>query len=139
MLKKILQRFIRSFWGSQPWEFIQRPEEEEDSNISLGDNVIDKSHGLPFIQHDNQNDVTRLPSYNKTCKAIPNLKSQSYYTLHFIRVTELQYLTFYSKKVFISICFQKQKGRQIKPGIFYAFVDIVNPSILDVIGRLNTT
>ena len=78
------------------------------------------------------------------CKATRNLKShtvtipyilfesQSYNTLHFIR-----------KRFLTSICFQKQKRRQIKPGLFYAFVNVhyvnVNPSIFDVIGRLNTT
>ena len=29
-----------------------------DPNISLGDNVINKSHGLPFIPHEIQNDET---------------------------------------------------------------------------------
>ena len=93
--------------------------------------MIDKAHGLPFIQHKNQNDCRAL---TRNVRQPKFEKSQSYNTLHFIRVTELQYLTFYSKKVLTSICFQKQKGRLIKPDLLYAFVNVhyvnVNPSIL---------
>ena len=99
-----------------------------DPNMSLGDNVIDKSHGLLFIQHENQNDETygcrastrnvRQPQTLKSHRVtIPYIlfESQSYNTLHFIR-----------KKFLTSICFQKQSGRQIKPGLLYAFVNVHN-------------
>ena len=70
-------------------------------------------------------------------------KSQSYNTLHFIRVTELQLLTFYSEKVFNPYLFSKAEGQITQISLFYAFVNVhnvnVKPSIFDVIGRLNAT
>ena len=98
-----------------------------DPNISLGDNVIDKSLVcLPYMKI-----ITmRLMVAELQLKKFE--KSQSYNTLHVIR-----------KRFLTSICLQKQKDRQIKPGLFYVFVKVhfvnVNPSIFDVICRLNTT
>ena len=70
-------------------------------------------------------------------------KSQSYNTLHFIRVTELQHLTFYSEKLLNRYQFSNAEGQINQISLFYAFVNVhnvnVKPSIFDVIGRSNAT
>ena len=61
-----------------------------DPNISLTDNVIDKSHYLLCIQYENQNDVAH------GCRVLTRIERQP----PIIKVTKLQYLTFYSERDF---------------------------------------
>ena len=63
--------------------------------------------------------------------------------LTFYRVTVLHHLTFYSEKVFNRCLFSKSEGQTNPSRLFYAFGSVhyvnVKPSIFDVIGRLSTT
>ena len=58
-----------------------------DPNISLGDTFIEKSHGLPFIQHEIRTMRLMVAELQQKSKVTPCLK-----------VTEFQYLIFYSKR-----------------------------------------
>ena len=114
-----------------------------DPNISLRDIVIDKSNNLPSIQHENQTSETKdCRSSTRNVRQPKFKKSQSYNTLHFIRVTELQHLTFNSENKFNHYLFSKAEGQINQISLFYAFVNVhsvnVKPSIFHVIGRLNT-
>ena len=101
--------------------------------------MIDKSNDFPSIQHENQaSEIYDCRSSTRNVRQ-PFEKSQSYNTLHFIQVAELQHLTFYSEKVFNHYMFSRAEG-QIKQ-IWFFNVPYVNVklSIFDVIGCLNTT
>ena len=106
--------------------------------------MINKSNDLPSKQHENQTSETydcRSSTRNVTQPKFE--KSQSYNTLHFIESQCHTTLDLIRKRCLNVICFQKQKGRQIKAGYFMHFGNVhyvnVKPSIFDVIGRLSTT
>ena len=106
--------------------------------------MIDKSNDLPSISHENQTSETYdCRSSTRNVRQPKFKKSQSYNTLHFIRATELQHLTFYSENVFNRYLFSKAEGQINQISLFYAFVNVhkanVKPSIFDVVGRLNAT
>ena len=64
--------------------------------ILLHDIMINKSNDVPSKQHENQTSETYDCRSSTINVSQPKFgKSQSYNTLHFIRATELQYLTFY--------------------------------------------
>ena len=67
-----------------------------DPNNSFGDNWIYKPCYLAYIQHENQNGVAcDCPASTRILRQPP-----------FCKVTKLQYLKFYAKKVLTNICFQ---------------------------------
>ena len=106
--------------------------------------MIKKSNDLPSIEHENQTSETYdCRSLTRNVRQPKFEKSQSYNTLHFIRVTELQHLTFYLEKVFNRYLFSKAEGQINQINSFYVFINVhnanVKPSIFDVIGRLNAT
>ena len=110
----------------------------------LRDIVITKSNDLPSKQHVNQTSETYdCQSSTRNVRQPKFEKSQSYNTLHFIDVTVLYHLTFYSEKVFNRYLFSKAEGQTNQSRLFYAFGNIhyvnVKPSRFDVIGRLSTT
>ena len=112
-------------------------------NILLHHIVINKSIDLSSKQNENQtSEIYDCRSSTRNVRQPKFEKSQSYNTLHFIESECYTTLHFIRKRCLTIICFQKQKGRQIKTGLFYVFVNVhyvnVKPSIFDVIGRLST-
>ena len=106
--------------------------------------MINKSNDLPSKQHENQTSETyHCRSSIRNVRQPKFETSQSYNTSHFIDVTVLHHLTFYSEKVFDRYLFSKAVGQTNQSRLFYAFGNVhnvnVNPSIFDVIGRLSTT
>ena len=88
-------------------------------NILLHDIVINKSNDLPSKQHGNQTSETYYcRSSTRNVRQPKFEKSQSYNTLHFIESQCYTTLHFIQKRFLTVICFQKQKGRQIKAGYF---------------------
>ena len=74
--------------------------------------MIDKSNDLPSIQHENQaSEIYDCRSSTRNVRQPQFEKSQSYNTLHFIYVAELQHLTFYSEKVFNHYLFSRAEGQ----------------------------
>ena len=90
-----------------------------DQNILLRDIAINKSNDLPSLQHENQTSETYdCRSSTRNVRQSKIEKSQSYNTLHFIESQCYNTLRFIRKRCVTIICFQKQKGRQIKAGYF---------------------
>ena len=88
-------------------------------HILLHDIVINKSNDLPFLQHENQiSETYDCRSSTRNVRQPKFEKSQSYNTLHFIESQCYTTLHFIRKMCLTVICFQKQKGRQIKAGYF---------------------
>ena len=88
-------------------------------NILLHDIVINKSNDLPSKQHDNQTSETHDCRSSARNVGQPKFeKSQSYNTLHFIESQCSTTLNFIRNRCLTIICFQKQKGRQIKAACF---------------------
>ena len=74
--------------------------------------MIEKSNDLPSIQHKNQTIETY--DWGSSTRNVRQPKfetSQSYNTLHFIQVAELQHLTFYSEKIFNHYLFSNAEGQ----------------------------
>ena len=85
----------------------------------LHDIVSNKSNDLPSKQHKNQTSETYDCRSSARNIRQPKLeKSQSYNTLHFIESQCYTTLHFIRNRCLTIICFQKQKGRQIKAGYF---------------------
>ena len=83
------------------------------------DIVIDKSNYLPSKQYENQTSETYdCRSAARNVRQPQFEKSQSYNTIHFIESQCYTSLHFIRKRCLTIICFQKQKGRQIKAGYF---------------------
>ena len=111
-----------------------------ETKILFYDIVINKSNYSPSKQHENQTSETYdCPSATRNVRQPKFEKSQSYNTLHFIGSQCYTTLHFIRKRCLTIINFQKQKGRYIKSGLFYAFVSVhdvnVKSSLFDVIGR----
>ena len=88
-------------------------------NILLHDIVINKSNDLPSKQHEHHtNETYDCRSSARHVRQPKSEKSQSYNTLHFIESQCYTTLHFIRKSCLTIICFQKQKGRQIKAGYF---------------------
>ena len=88
-------------------------------NLLLHDILINKSNDLPSNQHDNQTSETYDGRSSTRNVRQPKFeKSQSYNTLHFIESKCYITLNFIRKSCLTIICYQKQKGRQIKAGYF---------------------
>ena len=95
-------------------------------NTLLNDIVINKSNDLPSIQHENQTSETyNCRSSTRNVRQPKFEKSQSYNTLHFIESQRYTTLHFIQKRCLTFICFQKQKGRQIKAGYFMHLVTFI--------------
>ena len=95
-------------------------------NILLHDIVINKSNDLPSTQHENQTSETYgCRSSTRNVRQPKFEKSQSYNTLHFIESQCYTTLHFILKRCLTFICFQKQKGRQIKAGYFMHLVTFI--------------
>ena len=95
-------------------------------NILLYDIVIDKSNDLRFKQHKNQTSETYdCRSSTRNVRQPKFEKSQSYNTLHFIESQRYTTLHFIRKRCLTVICFEMQKGRQIKAGYFMHLVTFI--------------
>ena len=88
-----------------------------EANILFHDIVINKSNYSPSKQFENQTSETYdCRSATSNVRQPKFEKSQSYNTLHFIKSQCYITLHFIWKRCLTIICFQKQKGRQIKVG-----------------------
>ena len=97
-----------------------------EQNNLLYDIVINKSNDLPFKQHENQTSETyNCQSSTRNVRQPKFEKSQSYNTLHFIESQCYTTLHFIRKMCLTVICFQNQKGRQIKAGYFMHLVTFI--------------
>ena len=99
-------------------------------NILLYGIVINKSNDLPSKQHENQTSETydcRSPTRNVRQPKFE--KSQSYNTLQFIESQCYTTLHFIRKRCLTVICYQKQKGRQIKAGYFMHYVTFITSTL----------
>ena len=90
-----------------------------DPNILLRNIVINKANNLPSKQHENQTSESYdCQSSARNVSQLKFEKSQSYNTLQIIESQCYNTLHFIRKRCLTIICFQKQKGRQIKAGYF---------------------
>ena len=88
-----------------------------DPKILLRNIVINKSNNVPSKQHENQTSESYDCQYSARNVRQPKFeKSQSYNTLQIIESQCYNTLHFIRKRCLTIICFQKQKGRQIKAG-----------------------
>ena len=95
-------------------------------NILLNDIVIIKSNDLPSKQHENQSSETYdCRSSTRNVRQPKFEKSQSYNTLHFIESQFYTTLQFIRKRCLTIICFQEQKGRQIKADYFMHLLTLI--------------
>ena len=95
-------------------------------NVLLYDIVINKPNDLSSKQHENQTSETYACRSSTRNERQPQFeKSQSYNTSHFIEIQCYATLHFIPKRCLTVICFQKQKGRQIKAVHFMHLVTFI--------------